>query len=386
MDGNWHEGFKKGLALGLSGNIFSVGLRGNRPSAPPVIASGTDWYKGSAKIYSIYRVTFSDYEAPDTYDEMWDASADGSGDVRGYIFDYDEHGNKEIALVGNGAGTIKAVGSFKFTDFSNLRYVVNFRILDTSEVTDMSYMFSYVPLYEIDMSNFDTSNATDMSYMFYESLRVGAKGVDLGNFDTRKVTNMSYMFYYICYWSRGKGPNLSSFDTSNVTDMSYMFYKCMCGGYLDVRNFDTRNVKNMACMFYGCTQSYIDVSNFDTRNVTSMASMFSSASITCLDVSSFDTSNVTTMFNMFGDSSIISVDVSSFDTSNVTNMEYMFDNCKELTSLDLSNFDTSNVTNMGSMFKKCSDLEAVYVGPGWVEAADNTDMFTECGVSSVTHK
>jgi len=77
-------------------------------------------------------------------------------------------------------------------------------------------------LIEIDLSNFDTSNVTDMSYMFYGCSSLTT--IKLKNkFNTSQVTNMEYMF--------GGCKNLisldlSNFDTSNVTNMSYMFYDC----------------------------------------------------------------------------------------------------------------------------------------------------------------
>ena len=47
---------------------------------------------------------------------------------------------------------------------------------------------------QIDFSNFDTSNVTDMSYMFYYCRPLTS--LDLSGFDTSNVTNMSYMFRY----------------------------------------------------------------------------------------------------------------------------------------------------------------------------------------------
>ena len=171
----------------------------------------------------------------------------------------------------------------------------------------------------------------------------------LDKFDTSNVTDMSYMFYECCYL---KTLDVSKFNTGNVTDMSYMFggrsgYLNGCESLttIDVSNFDTSNVTSMIGMFSCCSAlTTIDVSNFDTSNVTHMGGMFSECkSLTTIDVSNFDTSNVTGMKNMFGScSSLTTIDVSNFDTSNVTYMGGMFEGCSSLTTIDLSKLDLTN--------------------------------------------
>ena len=69
----------------------------------------------------------------------------------------------------------------------------------------------------LDLSNFDTSNVTDMNYIFYGC---GALTLNVSNFDTSNVTNMRYMFGYC---SKLTNLNVSNFDTSSVTNMTGMF-------------------------------------------------------------------------------------------------------------------------------------------------------------------
>ncbi len=65
--------------------------------------------------------------------------------------------------------------------------------VDTSHVTDMSYMFNGTSnLQELDVSSFDTSNVTDMNMMFGNMPNI--QELDLSSFDTSKVTNMKGMF------------------------------------------------------------------------------------------------------------------------------------------------------------------------------------------------
>jgi surface protein len=63
--------------------------------------------------------------------------------------------------------------------------------------------------------------------------------------DTSKVTDISYMFKE-CK-SLEKVPE---FDTSSVTEMSYMFQDCK--SLKEVPKFDISKVDKMSSMFYGC--------------------------------------------------------------------------------------------------------------------------------------
>ena len=101
-----------------------------------------------------------------------------------------------------------------------------------------------------------------------------------------------------------------------------------------------------------------------------------------------DTSKVTNMLEMFYMcATVAELDLSNFNTSNVINMLGMFSSCSKLTSLDLDGFDTSKVTNMVKMFYYCGNLQSIFVSDKWAinEGCDTTDMFTSCGVSSVTY-
>ena len=199
-------------------------------------------------------------------------------------------------------------------------------------------------LQEIDgLDKFDTSNVTDISYMFYGCYYL--KTLDVSKFNTGNVTDMSHMFGgqygYLNGMEKVTTIDVSNFDTSNVTSMCGMFYGCNSLTTIDISNFDTSNVKDMSYMFYGCDSlATIDVSNFDTSNVTRMEDMFYGCnSLTTIDLSNFDTSKVISMGSMFsGCKSLITMDVSNLDTSKVLDMLWMFKGCNSLSSLDLSNF------------------------------------------------
>ena len=263
--------------------------------------------------------------------------------------------SKYKIYIASDSGTIYLKSGYALFEKLTNVITINLTSVDTSNVTDMSYMFSFCQsLINLDVSTFDTSKVTSMGCMFQKCEKLTS--LNLANFNTSKVTNMSYMFN-ICY--KLESINVSNFDTSKVTTMLQMFNKCYKLINLDVSNFDTSNVTIMKHAFSECyLLTTIDVSNWDVSKVVNMQAMFNNCtSLISLDVSNWNTSKVTTMQAMFNSCrSLTTLDVSNFNTSSVINMKFMFGGCKSLTSLDLSNFDTSNVTNMSTMFQHCEKL------------------------------
>ena len=212
--------------------------------------------------------------------------------------------------------------SYWFYFMTDLTTIENLEYLNTSEVTDMSYMFEEcTSLTSLNLDNFNTDKVTDMSSMF--SACANIRYLDVSGFDTHNVTDMNHMFSE-CYGLLSL--DLGNFDTGNVTDMSSMFWGCSSLQHIDLSNFDTSNVMNMEGMFSNCEWLYsLNVSNFDTRKVTDMSGMFYECrAIESLDLSSFDTRNVTDMGGMFyGCTSLDSLDISRFDVSKVEIFEDM---------------------------------------------------------------
>ena len=277
-----------------------------------------------------------------------------------------------------------------FCDFDYLYEIENFSNLNTSKAISMKEMFRNTgsingdgePALKLDFRHFDTSNVTDMSYMF---CRFMIEDLDLGSFDTSKVVTMESMFDFSY---KIKSLYLGSFNTSNVKNMARMFCNCSLlpkFSYNILGNFDTSNVTNMSEMFSSLGCDYIDLSRFVTINVTDMSSMFANNDyLEELDLSGFETRNVTNMQNMFSNlTKIKELDLSSFDTRNLTNMQDMFSNSTEIKEIDLSSFDTSRVTNMHGLFDGCTSLTTIYASDGFattaVEEGENSrDLFAHC--------
>ena len=86
--------------------------------------------------------------------------------------------------------------------------------------------------------------------------------IDVSSFDTSNVTDMSYMFA----WNRQylKELDLSNFDTSNVTTMQNMFNQWKSLETLNFKNATFTNVSNYTNMFSGTSTNL----NIITKNAT----------------------------------------------------------------------------------------------------------------------
>ena len=285
----------------------------------------------------------------------------------------------EIILGPNVHSLARAFSGQPYLEYVNLR--------DTSNITDMSYMFAGAKSFNQPIGDWDTSNVTDMSEMFVEAKSFNQP---IGEWDTSNVTNMKGMFYGatsfnqpIGDWDTSKVTDMSTmflcadsfnqpigdWDTSNVTDMSYM---------LDAKSFnqpigewDTSNVTNMKGMFYGATSFNQPIGDWDTSNVTDMSGMFNSAESFNQPIGDWDTSNVTDMSYMFAGATSFNQPIGDWDTSNVTNMGSMFVVAKSFNQ-PIGRWDVSNVTDMSYMFKYASSFNQPI---GDWDTSNVTDMF-----------
>ena len=244
-------------------------------------------------------------------------------------------------------------GLFYGSDATEIKGYEN---IDTSNVTDLSYMFAYINLSQIDVSNYNTSNVTTMGSMF--DATAATELIGLENFDTSNVTDMSGMFS----GSKIEKLDVSNFNTSKVTNMNGIFGGSEATEIIGYENFDTSKVTNMRGMFSQVKIPVLDISKYDTSNVTDMYALFRfiKGNVEIKGLDKIDTSNVTNMSEMFYQNKTANIDLSNFNTSKVTNMSKMFKE-SAVTSLDLSSFDTSNVTNMKEMFLDAINLTTIYV-------------------------
>ena len=115
----------------------------------------------------------------------------------------------------------------------------------------------------------------------------GIYKMDLDNFNTSNVTDMSYMFAFNSLLSYH--PSLFTLNTAKVTNMSHMFDTCMFLG-IDVDKANSQGPDN----YQGETVK----PTYNTANVTNMEGMFRNTSVATLNLSNFDMSKVTNVYEM----------------------------------------------------------------------------------------
>ena len=327
-----------------------------------------------------------------------------------------------------------------------------------SPTTCKSWFNGFLQLTEIKgIKNLNTSNVSDMAYMFAGCSNL--KSVDLTYMNLQNVEDMSYMFYYCLALNT---VYLKGLNTYNVKYMNSMFEFCTSLGYLDLSSFNTQNVQNVQKMFFQCRSlKAIYASPMFVVNITkptSKADMFSGCfklagesmsynpAYVNGDYAKFDRGyfldatyliqwvkindktitfyygykktfreregeyELSSWLNKnkdkskpftkatFDESFALNQPISCEDwfsdytkleeienlhylnTSKVTTMHNMFYRCTSFKSLDLSAFETSNVEDFGYMFWRCNRLESLDVSSFDTSAATNMwAMFTYCG-------
>ena len=143
--------------------------------------------------------------------------------------------------------------------FRNLRWDVDISNWDTSEVTDMSYMFFNAREFNADISRWNTSKVRVMSNMFTQAYKFNA---DISRWDVSNVEDMNRMFLYAYDFNA----NISNWNTSKVADMGYMFWKAFKFN-ANISNWDTSNVKDMGYMFKEARAFNQDISGWKTDAV-----------------------------------------------------------------------------------------------------------------------
>ena len=185
---------------------------------PPIMKSYSenateDYHNRSYKTKITSIVTKDNIIIPTTAIESWDVSQAGDGSVVAYIED-DGSGNGTYQLTLGGLGGIIAnehssnlFGGNWNNRFSRLTSI-DLSYLDTSNVTNMTYMFNYCDaLEQIDLTSFKTTKVTNMTGMFTNC--TGLHNVDLSSFYTPNLQVITGMFY--------NANNLVVLDMSNFS-------------------------------------------------------------------------------------------------------------------------------------------------------------------------
>jgi surface protein len=170
--------------------------------------------------------------------------------------------------IGVGDSSMTSVSSFNST-MIRASFLFENRIGLTSvpatlppSITDASYMFfGCINFNDPKVSLWDTSNITDMSYMF---ISAQALNQPLGSWDVSNVVSMVGMFNDATAFNQPLG----SWDVSNVATMGSMF-KLAQAFNQPLDSWDVSNVVNMTEMFSNSVAFNQDLSSWCVTNITS---------------------------------------------------------------------------------------------------------------------
>lgn len=234
--------------------------------------------------------------------------------------------------------------NFNQAFYANKATTIDFapmREWDTSNITDMSYMFDSASVFNENINGWETGNVVNMEGMFRAAT---AFNQPLDQWDTSRVTNMSRMFESATVFNQ----NIDSWETGNVTDMSQMFRNTR---FFDqpLASWDVSKVTNMTSMFHDSLVFNQSLNSWNVSNVITASTLFSGAKRFNGDISQWNTSNITNMSRMFYEASAFNVPLNDWDVKNVQNFTYTFYGATAFNQ-PLNKWNTSNATDMTYMF------------------------------------
>lgn len=214
--------------------------------------------------------------------------------------------------------------------------------IDTSLITDMSFLFSGAESFNGSIADWDVSNVTDMQYMFHNAFTFDQ---DLSQWNVSKVTNMSGMFKFALTFNS----DISGWQVSQVTDMSEMFYEAALFNQ-DIGAWNVAKVTDMESMFENAFKFNQDIGSWQVSEVTNMKGMFADATEFNQDISAWSVAKVTNMSFMFEFARAFNQNISSWNVAGVGDMERMFANATEFNQ-DISNWAVGTDTIVLEMMK-----------------------------------
>ena len=175
--------------------------------------------------------------------------------------------------------TDKTIKEIVKNEIKRLGLTADLNHIDTSQVTDMTYLFGYSK-FNGDISQWNVSKVKNMHSMFY-----GSKfNQDISKWNVSKVKNMSYMFFNSKF-----NQDISQWNVSNVENMDGMFDYSEFNQ--DISKWNVSKVKNMSYMFFNSKFNQ-DISNWDVSNVVNMENIFLNSFLDCLHNKEYEYFNI----------------------------------------------------------------------------------------------
>ena len=265
-----------------------------------------------------------------------------------------------------------------FNGCSNLTSIEGIENLNTSSVTDMSFMFEYCSeLTSLDLSYFNTSKVTAMVGMFEGCVNLTTIYVS-NYFQTDQVLESENMFN-LCTSLEGIIPC----DGQFYIDKTYANFTN--GYFLAVPYVQIDESR----MYFKCDGNVKPDGAYSLNEGTQTPGWSDKA----LKISyvgfdeSFKYIRPTSCYKWFsGFSYLTDLDLSYLNTSKVTNMSEMFKDCSGLTKIIVSDkFTTDNVQSSNDMFAGCTSLEGIITCDGINNIDKTYANFTNGYLSAVPY-
>lgn len=169
----------------------------------------------------------------------------------------------------------------------------------------------------------------ELRFLIKEALEQQGPDADLNFIDTSEITDMSHLFSFVAdpYVIHPRNIKFDEWNTSKVTDMSFMFTDCVmlrC----DPSKWDVSGVRDMSNMFEDCREFDCDFSSWDTSSVLNISKMF----VGCWrfrgdGLPGWNVQSLQRMDGAFQGCHILGCDLSGWEFSGPVNMLYAFDGC-----------------------------------------------------------
>ena len=198
--------------------------------------------------------------------------------------------------------------------------------------------------------NYIPSSVTHIGGMFRDCYNFNSS--DILSWDTSNIVNMSAVFSGCSSFNQ----NVGVWDTSSATGMAAMFKGALIFNQ-DISGWDVSNVEGAGfnSMFYSARAFNQDISGWNvTSGNTNMGEMFRDARSFNQNLNSWDVSNNTNFTAMFQDALVFNGNISSWDVRNSSLFNDMFNNAEQFNQ-DISAWQTTKVVGstfgMARMFK-----------------------------------
>lgn len=228
--------------------------------------------------------------------------------------------------------TIKGMTSTTKTAERN-NYIENIPYMDTSNVVNMNSAFRGLKHLKT-LPILNTSKVTDMSYL-------------LGSYDS---SDSIYDMYF---------ETMPLLDTANVITMQGMFAGCI--NLKTIPPLNTSNVTNMAGMFFGC-RSLESIPDLDFSKATSMDKMFRKCT-TITNVPKLNINKPSLKSTFSGCTSLHTIEELNLNNLSGVGNQYSLDNiftsCTNLTNINLLNIHNNLTIGSGTSWGHLLTLDSL---------------------------